>query len=836
MDVLDDIEGFPVAVWRHRPGIHQEPNLHEEESLMTKKRLTKKEEGSRIMRGGEVIEVAKAEDQFTVLFKPGTRFSQKPALQHAVPEQKLADHIELFKVPSEKLDQVMDEVRKDKDALFAHHVYSAKDDPASRVVLTDQIIAKFKEEVSDEEISTILQKYHLEIVEAFDDSPNSYLLRVTPDSGANPIKISNRLHAEGLTEYAEPNLVMRYQRYFEPTDTRFAKQWHLKNRGGVELLAGADVDSPGAWDITTGSRSVTVAIIDDGFDLEHPDLQGEGKIVAPMDFYFRREPTELNPNPEVLSDTSPYPEGEDYHGTPCAGVAVAELGRGEVVGVAPDCSLMPIRWPLFATDRMVAAMFAHAYRNGAAVISNSWGPGKGYHPINSKFQQVLHDAATKGRGGKGCVILFAAGNDNIPIDGTLDGTRHFNGETAHPDVMAIAASTSLNKKAAYSGWGAEISVCAPSNNFWPGDVSRKLPGRGIVTTDNGRHGSGFDPTLYTERFGGTSSATPLAAGVAALVISANPALTATQVREILESTADKIEDLDADPELGLRKGTYDGNGHSEWFGYGKVNAARAVRRARELAAGAGTRTIRSTRSANLEIPDADSAGIVSRIDVQDRGRIQSLRISVDIVHSYIGDLRVTLVAPDGERILVHNRQGGSSNDLRRSFDLATTPDLAQLVGSEVGGVWSLEIADLARWDVGSLRQWSLEAEIEDDGSIWMEAFPGLRIPDNDPNGVSDRLTVGRSRTINDLRVEVDITHSWIGDLRVVLIGPTGERAVLHDRQGSNADNIERQYDPASTPELGAFSGLDSRGVWTLSVSDHAGQDIGKLNRWALRIL
>lgn len=109
----------------------------------------------------------------------------------------------------------------------------------------------------------------------------------------------------------------------------------------------------------------------------------------------------------------------------------------------------------------------------------------------ARFQQVLH-------------------NDNIPIDGTIDGTRHFNGQAAHADVMAVAVSTSLNKQSAYSGSGTEISVCAPSNNFWPGDVSRTLPGRGIVTADNGRHGSGFDPTLYTERFGGTSSATPLA--------------------------------------------------------------------------------------------------------------------------------------------------------------------------------------------------------------------------------------------------------------------------------------------------------------------------------------
>jgi len=104
-----------------------------------------------------------------------------------------------------------------------------------------------------------------------------------------------------------------------------------------------------------------------------------------------------------------------------------------------------------------------------------------------------------------------------------------------------------------------------------------LAGRGIWTADNEESGLGFTiDSRYTGRFGGTSSATPLVAGVLGLVKSANPNLTATEIQSILETTADKIEDTNPDPVLGQTKGTYEDNGHSEWFGFGKINAEKAV--------------------------------------------------------------------------------------------------------------------------------------------------------------------------------------------------------------------------------------------------------------------
>jgi len=324
-----------------------------------------------------------------------------------------------------------------------------------------------------------------------------------------------------------------------------------------------------------------VALIDDGFDLTHPDFQGQGKVVFPKDY--------------VDGDTNPFPETShgDYHGTPCAGGAIAESNGRSVVGVA--CAFMPDRFPLSADDDTLITIFEEVGRN-ADVVSCSWGPPPAYAPIPTAFADTLTRLAqTGGPRGKGCVICFAAGNYNAPLKDLSNpggvvwrgeqGLRTtqgpiLNGLATHPGVIAAAASTSLNRHAAYSNWGAEVAVCAPSNNFHPLDPNQFVPGRGIWTTDNEAYGQSFTAhSRYIGRFGGTSSATPLVAGIAALVLSANSSLTAAQVKDILQTTADKIVDNNSDIVTGANRGSYNAQGHSDWFGYGKVNASAAVREA-----------------------------------------------------------------------------------------------------------------------------------------------------------------------------------------------------------------------------------------------------------------
>jgi len=273
-------------------------------------------------------------------------------------------------------------------------------------------------------------------------------------------------------------------------------------------------------------------------------------------------------------------------------LAVAESNGLGVVGVAPKCALMPIRFDS-SDDDSVVEMFEWAVDHGASVISCSWNSDSINFPLSRRQSQVLRYAAREGRGGKGCVILFAAGNDNRPIKGTQEerrGSKRWqNGYAAHPDVIAVSACTSQAKKALYSNWGAEVSICAPSGNGFPvrsdnAHVRVRVPGRLVVTTDNSGS-AGASPSSYRYDFNGTSAACPIAAGVAALVLSVNPELSAAEVKEVLQRSADKIVDSNPDGQLDNNFGHYDQNGHSWWFGYGKVNAHRAVQEAQRLRRG-----------------------------------------------------------------------------------------------------------------------------------------------------------------------------------------------------------------------------------------------------------
>ncbi len=545
-----------------------------------------------LQRGGDELLLSKVPNRFTV--RPSTIASASnnwAATNQAKLNRRVGQsNLEEYLVAPENLDAAMQAARASDAIAFASHVYCPANNPSTFFYLTDQITIQFGEPVDEQSRKSIANAANLTIVRPVEGIPNTFVCEVNKQATENPIKIANRLTRYPEVLIAEPNIILETQQHYTPRDPLYPKQWYLNNKGGNELVGGAQIYAEPAWDITRGVRSIVIAIADDSVDLTHPDFQGQGKIVSPIDFKD--------------GDTSPMPVAEsDNHGTSCAGVAVAEENGKGIVGVAPGCALMPIRTTGFLDDDSVEKIFNWAIEKGAAVISCSWGPGAVYFPLSLRQSAVITKAATQGRGGRGCVILFAAGNANRPVNGTVDEkgwpnnlltgqTNWLAGFAVHPDVIAVSASTSLNKKAAYSNWGNSISVCAPSNNAPPGtwlpetgfiatapDVTQYLPGLGVFTAD--RVGApGYDSGDYTNTFGGTSSATPVVAGVAALVLSANPRLTAREVRGILEQTADKIVDADADPQLENRLGNYDPNSRrSDWFGYGKVNALKAVQAA-----------------------------------------------------------------------------------------------------------------------------------------------------------------------------------------------------------------------------------------------------------------
>ena len=673
--------------------------------------------GSILQRGGEELALEKVSDRFTV--RPT---SQAADVTQSVPAKATLEipkaNLQEFIVDPSGRDKAMQAARASEDVAFASHVYQLKENPQTLVYLTDQVTIQFAPSVEEETRNAIASEHGLQLLKPVNGIPNTFVFHLTPQATENPVKIANRLMGRKEVLTAEPNIVVRQEQHYRPKDSLYPQQWYLNNAGANQVAASSHISVEKAWDITRGVRSVVVAVTDDGFDLNHPDFQGAGKIVAPKDFKDQ--------------DFLPLPGEEDEnHGTACAGVAVAEETGSGIVGVAPGCALMPLRTTGFLDDESIEQLFEWAIQNGASVISCSWGPAAVYFPLSLRQRAALTRAATIGRDRKGCVIVFAAGNANRPISGTINEqgwpnnllkgpTQWLGGFTVHPDVITVSACTSLSKKSAYSNWG-NVTISAPSNNAPPGmwfeqtgyistapEVRTALPGLGVLTADR-LGAAGYSSNNFTNDFGGTSSACPVVAGVAALVLSANPDLTAQEVRRILQQTADKIVDPDPDPQLAFRLGTYDVNGYSQWFGYGKVNAFKAVQAAKEqrVQQSKPSQVLNGRNNNSLAIPDDNPQGITSPIQVPQTGSVRDIQIGVNIEHSFLGDIEVSLIPPTGQTVLLQGRTLGSATQLQGTYTLQNTPALKQLLASPAAGVWHLLVVDYAQLDTGTVKSWEL---------------------------------------------------------------------------------------------------------------------------------
>lgn len=459
--------------------------------------------------------------------------------------------VRLEKEEDEDLDLKLDEVRQKDEIALGTHVYYAKGSDRP-LVPNGEIFIVFKEGLNNEEKLLVLDEFKLQLLENRDN--NAVVAKVT-DKSPNPVKVASMLSNISLVEYAEPDMdtYLDEYTYSTPRDTLFSHQWHLENKGLISdanyrINRNADAKVVNAWKVlgNLGSPNITIAVVDNGFDLSHPDLKR--KVYKPFDFW-QQSKNLLQGDPNFT------------HGTPCASVALASLNGSGIVGAAPMARFMPLSGTSFS-DRGTEDIFNYAINNGADIISCSWGTTDPQLRPGRRKIDAITKAARKGRNGKGCIVLFATGNDS------LDYVSYY---AEHPDVIAVAASTSKDLYAEYSNKGRHVTLCAPSNGDWPIIAARAWWDEGTTLRGEGAFkywADGRDRGDNYKHFGGTSSATPLVAGICALMLSANPNLTAKEVKEILIQTTDKIG------------GSYDyQNGHSVRYGYGRVNAERAVKEA-----------------------------------------------------------------------------------------------------------------------------------------------------------------------------------------------------------------------------------------------------------------
>ncbi len=561
-------------------------------------------------QGGEKVVLRKRPDQLVVRALPG-------ALREAgfgAAEQMSSASSRLVCRP-EDLEDTMVRARA---MAVTHHAYE-REETGEEFLLTDRIFVRFGTALSSEEVAAFAGRYGLIQLETLSD--RDCLFQLTDHTGMNPVKLVVRLtETAEEVDLAEHDLNVRIETYqpLIPNDTFYRRQWHLHgalDHPQVDPRASSGCEQ--AWQALGGfgDAQVVVAVTDDGCRLDHGDFNGPDKFAGWG--YFRG--TRLINDKDVDAEPANMYQAGANHGTSCAGVVAGEVDGALTVGAAPGCRLLPIKWESTGVGRL--AISGSKLRTAldfladkVDVMSNSWATVPTTFWPTVVTERITALARDGGRRGKGIVFLWAAGNANCPIShvasvdvpytsgwdkGANGAWRWIGVKTARlftnslvelPGVLHVAAVASNAHRSHYSNYGSGIGLSAPSSNAHA--YSRlRVPGLRVTTATGTTSG-------VTARFGGTSSATPLVAGVAALVISADPALGAEEVIAILKHTASKDLSFesyarttptsydgdtswDVSPvapfdsgefqDLGLPEGSW-----SPWFGHGRVDAAAAV--------------------------------------------------------------------------------------------------------------------------------------------------------------------------------------------------------------------------------------------------------------------
>ncbi|MCQ1534790.1 hypothetical protein FTO70_03600 [Methanosarcina sp. KYL-1] len=243
-------------------------------------------------------------------------------------------------------------------------------------------------------------------------------------------------------------------------------------------------------------------------------------------------------------------------------------------------------------------------------------------------------------------------------------------------------------------------------------------------------------------------------------------------------------------------------------------------------------------SPKIPIPDLYPAGVRSSIKVSEDGLVKDIRVSVNIEHPYIRDLRVALLTPTGESVILHDRKKGPGKNISRTYNLGSVPKLRASIGERVHGEWSLVVADHAKEHTGSLLSWGLKFLVQkaEKKVLKREIFPFVQIPDNDPKGIESHIEIELPGKIVNLDISLEITHPWIGDLRVLLVMPSGEKLALHSRTGYSRKEIKKVCSTKFEEELQLAVSKEMKGIWTLKVMDLAKRDVGTLDSWGLCII
>jgi subtilisin family serine protease/subtilisin-like proprotein convertase family protein len=595
-----------------------------------------------------------------------------------------------------------------------------------------------------------------------------------------------------------------------PDDTYFSDQWYLDNRGADGNLAGPDLNIRGAWTQTRG-EGVLVAIADEGFQLDHPELQERANGSPHFNFF------------NATADGSPYSDDAN-HGTAVAGLVGAEGNNKKgISGVAPGAKLAS--WVIFgegsggtestATDENLMDMFQYE-SDRVAVQNHSWGSSiLEQSPTDALSDSGIENAVTKGRAGKGVVLVRAGGNSRMDLSNVND-----DGLSNDPRQIAVAAVRKDGRVCSYSSAGACLIAAAPSGDTidTDGDGTPDAPDPAapdVLTTDRtGDPGytSGTDDKADYAGFNGTSAASPQIAGVVALMLSANPALSYRDVQHIL-AHAGRHYDF-ADPDMRTN-----GAGFivSHNVGFGIPDAGFAVQLAKSWPLLAAPERVTSASTETQEIPDDSLRLLCSNAELPSNlASIHSLasfgphpdQATPEVPLVYVGQANEEITQDlHGKGALIQRGVSFFSDKIARAaragaefaviFNNTGTTAIQPLGGTYFVPIRAISIS---KDDGEALRDFIAD---HSDTTAKIRLSPAVY-----------RFNIPDTLICGHIGVHLQTTHSSRSDVRVTLVSPMGTRSIL---QTLNEDTTPGPEDWTYWSTQHFYE--SSAGEWRLEVSD-----------------
>jgi subtilisin family serine protease len=382
---------------------------------------------------------------------------------------------------------------KNKDGILYSAPVFIDENGIETAAMTNQVNIRLKQENDYPVLDRVITSYNIINVEKDEFDKSTYLLSIDYSSEKNAMQIANELYETGLFEYVEPNLLLFIK--YETNDTYFPQQWGLNNTGQYSGISGIDIKANQAWNITTGSPNIKVAILDSGIDLTHPDLVNN-----------------LLSGHDATGGNNNGNQSGVAHGTACAGIAASQGNNSlGIAGVAYNCKLLPIHMGSSPLASRVATGLNWARQNGAKVISMSFVTEE-TNAVNTAISQAVSSE---------CVLVASSGNDNktsvgypaslsnVIAVGAISqcGTRKrssSNSNDLNPGVQPDPAGVSCDGEKWWgSNYGTALDVVAPGVKIYTTDIQ----GSAGYNTSSGSAGD------YISDFNGTSSACPHVAGV-----------------------------------------------------------------------------------------------------------------------------------------------------------------------------------------------------------------------------------------------------------------------------------------------------------------------------------